>query len=332
MMKDYLARLSVWIECLLSCFLVMVSCGNGAGGTYSEIEHPIDMRKTIRMQTSRIFGNVDTIKLEAVSFPVEEPEKLAVSDKRYFIQGGPRTIFSWRKDGKNARVLTTPSDITGFSIFEDRQIEVLSGFDVLEYDIEDFSLKNRVTVPDTTVKLGAVMRYNDQLYFVGYDRDSLYLCQYYLEYSVPNRSPYYHFGHPDFMGSRGLTSEAVKNSRFIKHGSDNDVMMASSGLVAYVWDFVSVIYKWRILGDDGKPVLFENIQMTDSMLYGSLRWDGAKYLLVLDTQKKKPVVYRSENDEEDFQLGTIRDNTNYYCRNVAGVDDSGLEILAYGLK
>lgn len=298
---------------MMAWMLILTSCSR----KYTDITHPIDMQEDLSDKVSihHLCRKIELIPLESDGDRLGGLGKMAVSDKRFFFQDGARTIRSWGMDGKRLKTFAVSADISDFSLYEDRAIEVLSGFNVFEYDIESFSMQNKIRIPDTTAVLTSLMRWNGILHFVGYRGNRLFACEYYLDDDT-----YFPIGE-NLIVRADLLQEVAAKSRYFRCGTDNYMFYAHSGSVIYVSRFRSPKFGWELSGDDGTPpAIFDNMQMTASMLYGSFRWKGNRYLLMQEMWKERPTIIGQTKGGLCFPLGVIRDNVNYYCCPASELD------------
>ena len=55
------------------------------------------------------------------------------------------------------------SDITDYSLFEDKKLEILSGYDVFEYGLPDLSQTMHLHIPDKSVNLKTMARVTSKM-------------------------------------------------------------------------------------------------------------------------------------------------------------------------
>ena len=295
----------------LALLLLFSSCS-----TYTDTTHPLDLQKAVSREIpmKQLCKRIELIPLEESGDTLGKLGKMAVSDQRLFIQDRDNRILSWKMDGKEPLAYHTATAITDFSLYEDQSLEILSDDNVLEYDLNGFTLKNNFQIKDTTAILVSLMRWKHMFHFIGYKEKRLYACEYYID-----EGTFFPMEVSSIIPADRMPQVAA-NCRYFKHESDNYLYYAHSGDVFYLSWVRSPQVFWELSGNDSIPICFDNMQKSDSRLYGTFQWKDRQYLMILKKQEEYPLITTLTREGLEFPLGVIRDNTNYYCCPTSELD------------
>lgn len=264
--------------------------------------------------------NADALYSDLEIIPLSEfdgqlsnkPHCLAISKDYFFILNGKGELLCFKNNGSFISSISLDNQITAFSLYKEKYLDVLSERDIIEYSLPDFSVNFIYHIPDTSMTCIDIMRRDDSVIVLsGFIGNLDAFGEYYFEdnsfYSMSN----------SLYSPETNRRTVAENSHFFRSSDNTYYLFSDTGEIWEYSAFLHPVYKW----DFGHAVFsqdsFFSAQLSHAKVYMSFMYKEEEYLLIYDGNKGEHSIIRTLEGGTKFPLGTIYKGYNYYvCPSV----------------
>ena len=285
-------------------------CLAGGCKTFQSYDGVVDLRKVSDRKVSirEIYDRIEVVPLDNAPEDASRTPALSglwVTADRLLFRDGDRAVLSYRQDGHLAETLDPGVPITDFSVFRDRTLDLLSGYEFREYALPALSLLRRTPLDTLVVPTKIARREENVMILPAYKGNNDYLCEYYFDRSYYAASP----GKMDSDQTRSI----VERLQMFRSGDDLLVLYPHSGQIwrcgLFYGHFFWPDFKLR----DRETVEFLFAQVTDDKFYYDLLLNDVRHLLIINREDRQYTLIKNTREGLTLPLGVIRDGINYYC-------------------
>ena len=298
--KYCLGRISI-----ILCLVGLNGCNLAEG--YGE---SVDLRKATsgKVAIRDIYERIEIVPLDNAPEGLSRETSLSglcVTGDRFILQDRDRAVLFYRHDGSLANILNPGVPVTDFSIWQERVLDMLSGYEIREYALPDLSLLRRTQLDTLVVPTRIGRREKNVMILPAYAGNRDYMCEYYFDRK-------YYAASEGNMDS-GQTPDIVKHMSLFRYGDQLLALYPHNGQIWRSAEFFGVFLWLDFKQRDGDTVEFLSAQVTDDKVYYALLINGAEHLLIYNRADEKYSLIKTTSESVSLPLGVIRDGINYVC-------------------
>ena len=283
-MKKYLFFLS---------FFLLTACGQGPGTVYLNRA----LRRPVPLQ--ELCSGRDSIPLRVPAGTVFEwPDQadLAVSGNYFFLPDRTgRKIGVFDREGGFVSQLAFEDPVVGFSVWQDRYLDVLTGNSLSVRPLDSLSRETVYPLMTEGITLTDMMRQREGVfYFKGNREGKAYDCFFFVD--------------KDWFGSMEAGYCAPGGMFFRAEDTLHYCSPEGRMFVYSSDDFIFPGYVWKV---KGKVPEVSRAQMTQKNRYLAFTLGGVPCLFVQRRSDGRYVALHHTAEGDPFPLGTIYDSVNY---------------------
>ena len=270
----------------------------------------VDLHKATAGKVSirDIYESIELVPLAQVPEELTQEASLSglcVTRDRFILQDRDRAVLFYRHDGSLADILNPGVPVTDFSIWQERVLDLLSGYEIREYALPDLSLLRRTPLDTLVVPTRIARREKNVMILPAYAGNRDYMCEYYFDRK-------YYAASEGNMDS-GQTQDIVKHMSLFRYGDQLLALYPHNGQIWRCADFFGVFLWLDFKKRDGDSVEFLSAQVTDEKVYFALLINGAEHLLIYNRADYRYSLIKTTSESVSLPLGVIRDGVNYVC-------------------